>query len=79
MISDQQFLKDAHIEPCDIALPNWMTWREEDVDSMRMQIEQQGQYIAWSDRDIRRWKVIAMLGWLFAAMLFSIPIIGRIN
>ncbi len=77
MTADHRFLKDAHIEPCEIAEPRWMTWRAEEIEDLRAVTARQGELISEQGRDLSRWKLIAIAGWMFAAMLFSIPIIER--
>jgi hypothetical protein len=77
--SDHRFLKEAHIEPCEIRLPAWMTWREDELDGLRAANQHQAEWLGSLDNDRKRWKACAILGWLFAAMLFSIPIIERLN
>jgi hypothetical protein len=79
MNSDQKFLRDAHIEPCDIRTSNWMEWREEELSALRFANMQQAVWLRGMQADKQRWKIYAVLGWVFAAMLFSIPIISRIG
>lgn len=77
MTSDQRFLKDNRIQPCDIRESNWREWRGEEIDNLRDVTVRQGKLINSLMADLGRWKMCAILGWLFAGMLFSIPIIER--
>jgi hypothetical protein len=77
--ADQKFLHDNHIEPCEIRLPAWMTWREDELDGLRAANQHQAEWLGSLDSERKRWKACAILGWLFAAMLFSIPLIDRIG
>ena len=77
MKTDREFLQAAHIEPCEIRPSNWMAWRSEEIENLRDLTTRQGELISLQGREVRHWKAVAILGWLFAAMLFSIPIIER--
>ena len=78
-MTDHQFLKENRIEPCDIAEPRWMAWRSEEIQDLRGLTIRQGDLISALCSDLKRWKAVAALGWLFAAMLFAIPIIERMG
>ena len=77
MTADHKFLKGAHIEPCEIAEPRWMAWRAEEIEDLRDVTVRQGELITLMSADLKRWKAVAILAAMFAAMLFSIPIFSR--
>ena len=79
MTADQNFLKSAHIAPCEIKALNWMEWRSEELDGLRAANEQQAVWISGIDADRKMWKLSALAGWLFAALLFAAPVIERMG
>ena len=77
MTADQQFLKAAHIRPDDPVKQNWMEWRATEIVELRMAV---ANWIIQAQEENaygKRWRAVAILGWLFAAMLFMAPIIER--
>jgi len=77
MTADQQFLKAAHIRPDDPRKENWMEWRTTEIVELRLAI---ANWIGLARDEAKRgdmWKMIAWAGWLFALMLFLIPLIER--
>jgi len=77
MTSDQKFLKAQGIRPDDPKAENWMEWHEDDLAALRMSVANWINEAAELDALAKRWRAAAVLGWLFAAMLFVIPIIER--
>ena len=77
MTSDQQFLKSANIRPDDPVIENWMEWRTDEVTALRMSVATWINHTAEAEARGNRWRAIAVLAILFAAMLFFAPIIER--
>ncbi len=77
MTADQQFLKDAHIRPDDPKAENWMEWRTDEVRELRMSVANWINEAREQHQRANNWRAFGVLGWLFAGMLFMIPVIER--
>jgi len=75
--TDQKFLKSSGIRPDDPKADNWMEWRADEVTQLRLSVAKWINQAASLDALAKRWRVVAVLGWLFAGMLFVAPLIER--
>lgn len=74
MTADEKFLKAARIEPCKIDARTWMTWRDEEVDTLRMAVANWINQAREECRRADRWKLIAFAGWAVALMFFYLAV-----
>jgi hypothetical protein len=78
MTSDEKFLKEAGVTPCEIPV-NWMEWRGAEIEQLRASIANWiGQAREEAER-ADRWKLVAFAGWALAVMLAAIPLIERLG
>ena len=75
---DQEFLKEARIESCEIAVPRWMAWRDEEVEMLRNLVEEQGRVIYSQEKTIKNGRLAYFAGFLLAGMLMIAPVIARL-
>ena len=71
MTRDEKFLKDARIEPCEIAESAWMAWRDDEVIDLRQALENWIAQTREQAQRAERWKLIAFGGW-FALLAFAL-------
>ena len=77
MTADQRFLQAAHIRPDDPVKENWMEWRATEIVGLRLSVANWIIRAREENERGNKWRAFAILGWLFAGMLFAIPIIER--
>lgn len=77
MTRDGAFLKSARIVQEEICAANWMEWRTDELEAMRILCDALRHTADEERRERKRMVLIAWYGWGFAALLFSIPIIER--
>ncbi len=79
MTSDEQFLRENHIEPCEIKLPNWMTWRDTEMDNLRLDNAVIKDALRQSNKERQQWRVGCLIAGLFALWLMVMPVINRLG
>jgi hypothetical protein len=76
MTSDNRFLRDARIEPCE--LDNWMSWRQSELDALRSDNAALKSALRESERMRRQWRAAAVLAGLLAIFTLMQPVLDRV-